>query len=120
MNPLKKIPQLIIVLVTFLLAFILFTLFPVRLDFSKGAAYTLSPATKKTIKNINKLVEITLYISSDLPTKILPLKTDVIELLQEYRRAGKNIKVSVVDPKKDTKVAEKVKQLGVPELQFSQ
>lgn len=120
MNLIRKAPISFLIFVFFVAAFILFTLFPVRLDFSKGAAYTLSPATKKTVRTINKLVEITLYISADLPTKVIPLKTDVIELLQEYRRAGKNIKITVIDPKKDTKIAEKVKELGIPELQFSQ
>ena len=120
MNYIRKAPLSILFFIFFVATFILFSFLPVRLDFSKGGAYTLSSATKKTIRNINKLVEITLYISADLPTKIIPLKTDVIELLQEYRRAGKNIKVTIIDPKKDVKIAEKVKQQGIPELQFSQ
>jgi len=120
MSIFRKISISIIALFLFIGTFILFTFFPVRLDFSKGAAYTLSPATKKTIGNIKKLTEITLYISSDLPTRIIPLKTDVIELLQEYRRSGKNIKITITDPKKDPKNIDKVKQLGIPELQYSQ
>ncbi len=120
MNILKKNHPIFIFFLISLGAFILFTLFPVRLDFSKGSAYTLSPSTKKIIQKNSKNVEITLYVSSDLPTRILPLKTDVVELLQEYRRGGKNIKVTIIDPKKDTKSAEKAKSLGIPELQFSQ
>jgi ABC-type uncharacterized transport system involved in gliding motility auxiliary subunit len=120
MNILRKLPISIAVFLFFTLAFILFTLFPVRLDLSKGSAYTLSPATKKTIQNNNKNIDISLYVSSDLPTRIIPLRTDVVELLQEYRRGGRNIKVSIIDPKKDAKVGEKLKQLGIPELQFSQ
>jgi ABC-type uncharacterized transport system involved in gliding motility auxiliary subunit len=120
MKHLRKIPVTIFLFSLFVVAFVLFSVFPVRLDFSKGSAYTLSPATKKTIQNNNKNVDIDLYVSSDIPTRIIPLKTDVIELLQEYRRGGKNIKVNIVDPKKDTKAVEKLKQLGVPELQFSQ
>lgn len=100
--------------------FVLFTFFPVRIDLSRGRAYTLSPATKKVIQKNAKNIDITLYVSSDLPTRILPLRTDVVELLQEYRRGGKNIKVNVIDPKKDTKIVEKLKTLGIPELQFSQ
>lgn len=120
MNPIRKAPISLLIFIFFVVTFVLFTFFPVRLDFSKGGAYTLSSATKKTVRTISKMVEITLYISTDLPTKIIPLKTDVVELLQEYRRAGKNIKITVIDPKKDTKIAEKVKELGIPELQFSQ
>lgn len=120
MNHLRKAPTSIFLILLFTATFILFSLYPVRLDFSKGMAYTLSPATKKTIKNNTKNVEITLYVSSDIPTRIIPLKTDVVELLQEYRRGGRNIRLTIIDPKKDTKVVEKLKQLGIPELQFSQ
>jgi len=120
MNYFRKAPVSILLFFLFIIMFIVFSFFPVRLDFSKGSAYTLSPATKKTIQNNSKKIDISLYVSSDLPTRIIPLRTDVVELLQEYRRGGKNIKVSVIDPKKDTKILEKLKQLGIPELQFSQ
>lgn len=103
-----------------LLLFVLFSFFPVRLDMSKNSAYTLSPSTRKIITSVKKPVTITLYASSDLPTRIIPLKNDVSELLQEYRRGGKNITVTTVDPKKDTKIGDKLKELGIPQLQFSQ
>lgn len=120
MNYIRKIPLSILLVLFFVATFVLFSFFPVRLDFSKGNAYTLSSATKKIIQKNSKFIDINLYVSSDIPTRILPLRTDVVELLQEYRRGGKNIKVTVVDPKKDPKIIEKVKQLGIPELQFSQ
>lgn len=103
-----------------LILFILFSFFPIRLDMSKNNAYTLSQSTRKIITSIKKPVTITLYVSSDLPTRVIPLKNDVNELLQEYRRGGKNIAVITVDPKKDTKIGDKLKELGIPQLQFSQ
>ena len=120
MKYLRKTPLFILIFLFMAVIFFIFTLFPVRLDFSQGGAYTLSPATKKIIQKNDKKIDINLYVSSDLPTRILPLRTDVVELLQEYRRGGKNIKVTVIDPKKDTKIGEQLKQLGIPELQFSQ
>jgi len=120
MNYIRKAPLSIIFFFLFTTGFVLFSFFPVRLDLSKGSAYTLSSATKKIIQQNKKNIDVSLYVSSDIPTRIIPLRTDVIELLQEYRRGGKNIKVSIIDPKKDSKVIEKLKQLGIPELQFSQ
>ncbi|MFH0773724.1 MAG: GldG family protein [bacterium] len=120
MSYLRKVPFYVLTILFFIAAFVLFSLFPVRLDYSKGNAYTLSPATKKIIQNNNKNIDISLYVSSDLPTRIIPLRVDVVELLQEYRRGGKNVKVNIIDPKRDTKIGDKLKQLGVPELQFSQ
>jgi len=107
-------------LIVIVLLFILFSIFPLRIDFSKNKAYTLSSSTRKIITSLKKPVTITLYVSSDLPTKIIPLKNDVSELLQEYRRSGRNISLVTVDPKKDTKIAEKLKGLGIPQLQYSQ
>lgn len=102
------------------LLFILFSFVPVRFDMSKNNAYTLSSSTRKIIGSIKKPATVTLYVSSDLPTRVIPLKNDVSELLQEYRRSGKNIAIMTVDPKKDVKIAEKLKELGIPQLQFSQ
>lgn len=120
MNYLRKPSSIVFIIFFFALLFILFSLFPIRLDFSKGKAYTLSQSTKNVIQKNTKSIDINLYISSDLPTRIIPLRTDVIELLQEYRRGGRNITVNTIDPKKDTKIIEKLKELGIPELQFSQ
>ncbi len=120
MKIIRRIPLMVVLFLFFLVTFILFSIFPIRLDLSKGGAYTLAAPTKKIIRNIDKPVNITIYLSSDLPTRIIPLKTDALELLQEYRRGSNNIKVTVIDPKKDTKVADQAKQLGIPELQFSQ
>lgn len=103
-----------------ILLFILFSFIPVRFDMSKNSAYTLSSSTRKIIGSIKKPATITLYVSSDLPTRVIPLKNDVSELLQEYRRSGKNVAIMTIDPKKDTKIAEKLKELGIPQLQFSQ
>jgi len=120
MNYFRKVPLSIIFFFLFTGGFVLFSIFPVRLDFSKGSAYTLSSSTKKIIQQNKKGIDVNLYVSSDIPTRIIPLRTDVVELLQEYRRGGRNIKVNIIDPKKDTKIIEKLKQVGIPELQFSQ
>ena len=102
MDYIRRAPLSVFLFLLFVAMFIIFSFFPVRLDFSKGSAYTLSPATKKTIQKNSKNIDISLYVSSDLPTRIIPLRTDVVELLQEYRRGGKNIKVNIIDPKKNT------------------
>lgn len=120
MNSLLKQIRVFLLPAIGLLLFILFSLFPVRLDMSKNNAYTLSKSTRKIITSAKKPITITLYISSDLPTRVIPLKNDVSELLQEYRRGGRNVTVTTVDPKKDPKSADKLKGLGIPQLQFSQ
>lgn len=91
-----------------------------RLDLSRGKAYTLSQSTKKIIQKNDKKIEITFFVTSDLPTQMLPLKTDVTDLLKEYEKQGKNIRVTIVDPKKDQSAMQKIQKFGIPQVQFSQ
>ena len=91
-----------------------------RLDLSQGQAYTLSKSTKNLIKKIDKPTTITFFVTSDLPTQLLPLKSDVADLLQEYEKQGKNITVNIVDPKTDSTALQNAQQLGIPQVQFSQ
>lgn len=115
-------PSIILFTLTIFVVFnLLLSSISLRLDLSKGQAYTLSPSTKKILKNLNDIVNIKFFVSSDLPTRLLPLKTEVIDLLNEYKKQGygKTI-VKTIDPKKDEQAASDAKQAGIPELQFSQ
>src|SRR3989338_435806 len=103
-----------------LAAFILW-FFPIRLDLSPNQSQTLSSASKKIIKQIDTKVIISVFISSDIPPRLIPLKNDVKDLVNEYRGiSGRKIKVEFLDPKKDAKSKKKAQTAGIPELQFQQ
>lgn len=107
---------IIFILANYLISFISF-----RLDLSNGKAYTLSDSTKKLINNLDDVVNIKFYVSSDLPTRLLPLKSEVIDLLNEYKSLNRGkILIKVLDPKKDRKALSDAKESGIPELSFSQ
>jgi len=91
-----------------------------RFDFSSGQAYTLSPATKRILRKLDDIVTVKFFVSSDLPTRLLPLKNEASELLNEYRGITNKISVKYLDPKKDQSAADQAKEIGLPELQFSQ
>ncbi|PIX73152.1 hypothetical protein COZ39_02330 [Candidatus Roizmanbacteria bacterium CG_4_10_14_3_um_filter_33_21] len=94
---------------------------PLRLDLSEGKAYTLSTSTKKIISKIDDIVNIKFFNSSTLPPRLLPLKTEVTDLLSEYGKDSRGkIVVRIVDPKKDEKTQTEVQELGIPELPFQQ
>lgn len=116
-----KKPVVVIVTIALLIAVnIVISAIALRIDLSKGRAYTLSSPTKKILKDAKDTVNFTFYASSDIPTKLLPLKTEVVDLLNEYKKQSNKVKVTVVDPKKDEKAAKAGQDAGVPELQFSQ
>ena len=111
----------IIVLAVFIVANFLLSTISLRLDLSNGRAYTLSSSTKKVLKQLDGIVNIKFFVSSDLPGRLLPLKSDVTDLLNEYQKEGRGkIIVKVVDPKKNEESASQASDFGVPQLQFSQ
>ena len=116
----KKIIYLMAVTI-FILVNILLSNIPLRFDLSYGKAYTLSNATKNILHNNKNELSLNFFVSSDLPTRLLPLKSDVNDLLTEYKRESNGkLKIIITDPKKDDKILQKAKENGIPELQFSQ
>jgi len=92
-----------------------------RLDLSFGKAYTLSPATKKILHNLDDIINIKFFVSSDLPTRLTPLKNDVTDFLNEFKKESRGkIEVKVLDPRKDEKTLNEAREIGIPEIQFSQ
>lgn len=92
-----------------------------RYDFSYGNAYTLSTSTKKILHALKNSVTIQFFASSDLPTRLIPLKNEVIDLLNEYQKENKGkLTVKILDPKKNQSAGAEVQELGIPSLQFSQ
>jgi len=78
-------------LIFFVIVNLIISSVSLRLDLSNGKAYTLAPATKKIIKNLDDIVSIKFYVSSDLPAKLSPLKTEVGNLLNEFKKENKKI-----------------------------
>lgn len=92
-----------------------------RLDFSKNKAHTISPSSKNILRNLDQPAKLTLYESADLPSQLLPIKQDIHDLLNEYKReAGGKIVFEIKDPKLDEKGRQEAIQAGINEIQFSQ
>ena len=114
--------QMILTVVVALLAVtnLLLTGVSLRIDLSQGQAYTLSPATKKLLGKMKEQVTIQFFASSNLPTRLQPLRSNVVDLLREYERQSGKVQVKIVDPDKDTAAGQKAQSTGIPQLQFSQ
>ncbi len=120
------IPQLRkgIVVILSALVFVLINLvvsrFNLRLDLSRGKAYSLSPATKKVLKRVDDVLRIKFYVSSNLPRKLMPVRDSIWNFLKEYEKENKNVEIYMSFPDKDSKAMDEVKAAGLPELQFSE
>lgn len=112
---------LLVIGVFFVCNVLISTISFLKYDFSYGKAYTLSSSTKKILHNFQNVVTIKFFASSDLPTRLIPLKNDVIDLLNEYQKENKSkLTIKVLDPKKDQSALTEAQNAGLPQLQFSQ
>jgi ABC-type uncharacterized transport system involved in gliding motility auxiliary subunit len=91
-----------------------------RLDLSPGHAYTLSPVTRSTVRNLDDLVTVKLYATKELPTEVALMKRDVDDLLRDLRAAGGGkLRVVERDPSEDEAARKDAQSLGIQPVQFN-
>jgi ABC-type uncharacterized transport system involved in gliding motility auxiliary subunit/ABC-type transport system involved in multi-copper enzyme maturation permease subunit len=91
-----------------------------RLDLSPGRAYTLSPATRRVLANLDDLVTIKLFASAELPTEVALMKRDVDDLLHDLRTAGQSrVRIIERDPSTDDAARQEAQSLGIEPVQFN-
>jgi len=93
---------------------------PGRLDLTRGGLYTLSPAAKELLKNIDDIVTIKVFTSETLPAQIDLVKRDVQDMLRDFERASSgNVKVEFANVKEDDGTAQEARSLGIQPVQFN-
>jgi gliding-associated putative ABC transporter substrate-binding component GldG len=90
-----------------------------RVDLTEGKEYSISGSTKKVLKNLDDIINVKVYFSKNLPSNLHKTVTDVKDILNEYQAfAGKNLKITWVDPASDTAEKQLARSYGIPELQL--
>lgn len=90
-----------------------------RYDMTEGKEYSISPATKKILKNLDDIVTVKVFFSKNLPPNISKTVTDVKDILSEYSAyAGKNLRISWEDPAESEEGKNLARSLGIPEVQL--
>ena len=88
-----------------------------RLELTAEGSFTLSPGTRSLLKKVEEPVTLQFYFSRssrNLPVRFKNYATRVEELLRQYARAaGGKVKLTVVDPKPDSKEEEAATKSGV-------
>lgn len=92
-----------------------------RSDWSAGGRYSLSPASRRMLRELPDPVLLRAYLSAGLPSPASGNAQYVKDLLSEYRSAGKGrVRVEVVDPESSDKAKEDAQRAGVPPMRFTQ
>lgn len=93
---------------------------PGRIDLTQSKIYTLSSATEQTLKNLEDVVTIKLYVSEQLPAQFQPLRREVLDILKDYRRfGGENLILERKDPSIDNAIKTEAITDGVNEVRFN-
>lgn len=113
--------SLIVVLVVFFLALnVLSESYHVRLDLTENSRYSLSPATKEIINNLDENVIIKVYFSDNIPPNLSETKQNSLDIFTEYQKnSNGNVIVEIVDPTSATFEEDAITS-GVRQIQFSE
>jgi len=96
------------------------SLYFTRADLTADKEFTISDATKTVLKGLEDLVTIQLYFSKELPTYVMPLRTQVQDLLDEYKAySGGKLQVEYIDPESDPELKQKMQFMGIPPVQLN-
>ena len=86
-----------------------------RLDFSKGRIYSLSPASKAAVRQLEDRLVVRAYFTSDLPPHLANIRRYTRDLLEEYRTYSRGrFRYEFIDPSDDARLREEAQRAGVP------
>ena len=79
-----------------------------RIDLTEDKRYSIAPATKDILQNLEKKVFVDVYLEGDFPAGFRRLQTGIRETLEEFRvYAGTNLEYRFIDPGADQDLAKR-------------
>ena len=91
-----------------------------QIDTTKDKLHSLSETTKKTVKGLNDVVTVKVFMTADLPAEVSPIAKDMTVILKEFEQLNQGkLKVSFADPNKDQNALKDAEKYGIQTLQFS-
>lgn len=70
-----------------------------RIDLTEEKRFTITEATKNTLKNLDGVVHIDVYLEGDFPSGFKRLQNSIRERLEEFRvYGGRNVRYRFIDP----------------------
>ena len=91
-----------------------------RLDLTPGKVYTLAPATRDLVRNLDDIVTLKLFASKELPAEVALMKRDLDDILGDLRSAGRGqVRVVTLDPADDPEAEKEARSLNINPVQFN-
>lgn len=93
---------------------------PGRVDLTAERLYTMSSGTKRILSDLNDVVTITFFSSSELPAQVRILERDVSDVLRDFERYSRgNVQVIRKHPERSEEATQEARQLGIQPVQFN-
>lgn len=98
----RHVVELLVTLGVIILSNFIGSYYYYRFDLTTEKRYTLSPATREILKDLNDIAYIKVYLDGELPAGFIRMKTAISELLDEFRWSSpENIQFDFIDPLED-------------------
>ncbi|HNY08185.1 MAG TPA: gliding motility-associated ABC transporter substrate-binding protein GldG, partial [Bacteroidales bacterium] len=94
----NNVIQLLLCLVIIILLNIIGSYVFTRFDLTSEKRYSLSPATKKALRNLDDVVYFKVYLQGDFPAGFKRLRNETMEMLDEFRAYSDNIQYEFINP----------------------
>ena len=93
-----KIKSLVILLVVLIAVNFLASEFFMRLDLTQDQRYSLSPAAKEIVKDVEQPVIFDIFLEGSFPSEFRRLRNETRQMLEEFSAYNRNIKFNFIDP----------------------
>lgn len=103
----NNIIQLVLGIVIIILLNIISNFVFTRFDLTSEKRYSLSPATKKLIKNLDDIVYFKVYLKGNFPAGFKRLSKETQEMLDEFRAYSDNIQYEFINPSESSNEKER-------------
>ena len=91
-----------------------------RIDLTEDKIFSLSPATVGILNDLEDLLTIDVYMSSDPPVQVSPVSRDVNDFLDDFEAGSDgNVKIVRHFPEDDARAERKAATAGVPPVRFN-
>lgn len=109
-----------IVLALILVLNLIFSFLSARVDLTQSKEFSVSPVTKNIVKNLDDIINIKAYFTSDAPGYLITVRQEVKDILEEYKNYSRGkINIEFFDPNSNDQAKEEAQRLGIPAVQFN-
>lgn len=114
------VAEIVIVAAVLALVNLLSLKFFVRSDLTEGRIFSVSESTRQVLEDLDDIIHIKVYFSKKLPPYMAMLTREVRDILGEYQAyAGSNLIVDFEDPADSPETEQRVRALGIPQVQMN-